>query len=134
MSDLISSDNTIRALRLALDGLSNRQEAIGSNLANVDTPGYKAQDVDFRSTLLKAVNSNQNLQIASTNKAHLAAPMPADRIQIQLRKGGTVRADGNNVDVDVELTEMTETVIQYQALSQLISKKFIGLKNIIAGR
>lgn len=134
MSDLISSDNTFRALRLALDGLSAKQEAIGNNLANVDTPGYRAQDVDFRTALQKAVNSLPNLQMVSTNKAHLASPTSSDQVKVNLRKGGTVRADGNNVDIDVELTQMTETVIQYQALSQLISKKLNTIKNIASGR
>jgi flagellar basal-body rod protein FlgB len=134
MTDPITSDSSIRAAKLALDGLSAREEIIGNNLANIDTPGYQSQDVDFRTTLRKAVDSNQSLQMVSTNKAHLASPAVSRQIQVQLKKGGTERADGNNVDIDVELTEMTETVVQYQAMSQLISKKFLLLKTIANGR
>ena len=52
-------------------------------------------------------------------------------IQISSKKGGTERADGNNVDIDVELTDMTETVLSYQAMVQLVTKKFNLLKLVI---
>jgi flagellar basal-body rod protein FlgB len=134
MTDPINSDNSVRAAKMALDGLSAREEMIGNNLANIDTPGYRAQDVDFRTALRRAVNSNQSLQMVSTNKGHLASPAANNPLQVELRKGGTVRADGNNVDLDVELTQMSETIIDYQAMTQLINKKFILLKAIASGR
>ena len=134
MTDPINSDNSIKAAILALNGLSTKGEVIGNNLSNIDTPGYRAEDVDFRSALRRAVNSNRSLQMVSTNKGHLASPASNNPLQVQMRKGGTVRADGNNVDVDVELTQMSETVIEYQAMTQLLSKKFALLKSIASGR
>jgi len=135
MSNLIDSNVTINTLKQALNGLARQGEMVGQNLANVDTPGYKAQNVDFKSALKRAVNGNPNIKMVSTNARHMAASgTEQSRMQISLRKGGTQRADGNNVDVDVELTQMTETVIQYQALSQLVSKKLAGLMSIVTGR
>jgi flagellar basal-body rod protein FlgB len=131
MSDPILFGSTVRTLKSALDGLAAQQEIIGQNIANVDTPGYRAQKVDFKSTLRQAMNQTGKVVMKTTNSAHLQGGQSADRIQISLREGGTSRADGNNVDIDVELTQMTETVVQYQALTQLISKKFAGIKNII---
>ncbi|MGB9640579.1 MAG: flagellar basal body rod protein FlgB [Anaerolineales bacterium] len=131
MSDPILFDSSIQAMKAALDGLSTQQEVIGQNIANVDTPGYRAQKVDFRSALQSAMNKSGKVLMKTTNPAHLQGGKAEGKVQISLREGGASRADGNNVDIDVELSQMTETVIQYQALSQLISKKFAGIKTII---
>jgi len=131
MSDPLLFDTSIQAMKSALDGLSAQQEIIGQNIANVDTPGYRAQKVDFRAALQSAMNKTGKVMLKTTNTAHLQGGKSNERIQVSLREGGTSRADGNNVDIDVELSQMTETVIQYQALTELISKKFAGLKTII---
>lgn len=136
MTDSIISDKAMRAAQAALDGLAMQQELIGQNLSNVDTPGYKAQTVDFQSALRRALNTETGpgkVEMATTNSAHLASPDRVDQAQVSLRKGGSVRADGNDVDIDVELTQMTEAGIQYQAITQLVSKKFLLLKNIVSG-
>lgn len=131
MTDPILSGSTVQTLKSALDGLSAQQKVIGQNISNVDTPGYHAQKVDFKAALRRALNQNGKVVMQTTHKAHLSSTRPLDHFQISLREGGALRADGNNVDIDVELTQMTETVIQYQALTQLISKKFAGIKQII---
>ncbi|GAB4481845.1 MAG: flagellar basal body rod protein FlgB [Anaerolineales bacterium] len=131
MSDPILFSSTVQALKSALDGLSAQQEVIGQNISNVDTPGYRAQKVDFKAALRRALNQEGKVVMQTTHKNHLSSTRPADHFQVSLREGGALRADGNNVDIDVELTQMTETVIQYQALTQLISKKFAGIKQII---
>jgi flagellar basal-body rod protein FlgB len=134
MVDSITNNDTIRALNIALNGLSSQQEMIGQNLANVDTPGYHAQTVDFKSALRQVIQDRNKIRLVTTNPTHLASSTVSTPIQVSLRKGGTERADGNNVDIDTELTQMTETYIQYQAMSQLVSKKLAGLKYIISGR
>lgn len=131
MTDPILSGSTVQTLKSALDGLSAQQKVIGQNISNVDTPGYHAQKVDFKAALRRVLNQNGKVVMQTTHKAHLSSTRPLDHFQISLREGGALRADGNNVDIDVELTQMTETVIQYQALTQLISKKFAGIKQII---
>ncbi len=131
MTDPILFGSTVQTLKSALDGLSTQQEIIGQNISNVDTPGYRAQKVDFKAALRRVLNQNGKVVMQTTHKAHLSSTRPRDAVQISLREGGALRADGNNVDIDVELTQMTETVIQYQALTQLISKKFAGIKQII---
>jgi flagellar basal-body rod protein FlgB len=131
MTDPILFSSTVQTLKSALDGLSAQQEVIGQNISNVDTPGYRAQKVDFKAALRRALSQDGKVVMQTTHKAHLSSTRSVDHFQISLREGGALRADGNNVDIDVELTQMTETVIQYQALTQLISKKFAGIKQII---
>jgi flagellar basal-body rod protein FlgB len=136
MSGLIN-DSTFDIARLALDGLSRRQELIGTNLANVDTPGYHAQTNNFESTLQRAIKQDLSpLRLAKTNAAHLASPTDrrAEFGALLEREGGSERADGNNVNIDVELMQQAETGIKYQALTQTVSKKLLLLRAIATGR
>lgn len=130
MSDSLFADNSIRAAKLALNGLSLQQQAISRNLANVDTPGYQAQTVKFEETLKRALNEGPTITMSATNGAHLASAEQSTGFASTLRPGGTERADQNNVDVDVEMLDMSEAGIQYQAVSQTISQKLLLLKNI----
>jgi flagellar basal-body rod protein FlgB len=139
MTDSITNDRAIRTAAAALDGLSRQQELVGQNLANVDTPGYRAQSADFQTALRRALHeeARPGLKAAAlevTQPGHIAAQDQPDGIQLSLRQGGSLRADGNNVDIDVELSQMAETGIQYHAMTQLVSKKLILLKNLVSGR
>jgi flagellar basal-body rod protein FlgB len=132
MSTSWIDDNALSTARQALNGLSMRQQVISQNIANVDTPGYKAQQVDFEDALQSAMSGGERLQMASSNSAHLASATDssAAHFNVSQRPGGSERADENNVDVDVELTQMVETGIQYQAVAQSVTKKFQLLKSI----
>ena len=130
MSDSLFTDNANRAAKLALDGLSLRQQAISRNLANVDTPGYHAQTVNFEDTLKHALGESPTLAMKVTDHQHQVSAEESTGFTSKLRPGGTERADQNNVDVDVEMIALSETGIQYQAVSQAISQKLLLLKNI----
>lgn len=130
----VTLDNTLKTTRYALNGLSERQKMISQNLANVDTPGYQAQKLDFESALNEAIHSNDGLKLASTNARHITLKPPTLGMSYGLRTGGSQRADGNDVDIDVELTEMSEKGIEYQALTQAASKKLALLKAIAMSR
>jgi flagellar basal-body rod protein FlgB len=124
MGNSLFADDSLRASKLALDGLSLRQQAIGRNIANVDTPSYRAQGVNFESTLQRVFSKKQTFQMQTTNAGHLAAPTEQVGFQVSARPGGGLRADENNVDIDTELVEMSEAGIQYQALVEAVARKF----------
>jgi flagellar basal-body rod protein FlgB len=130
MSDSLFSDISTKIAKVALNGLSMRQQAISRNLANVDTPGFKAQTVNFQETLDRMVSEDTLLPLTTTHDAHLTTSEGGTGFSLTLREGGTFRADENNVDVDVEMTDMSEAGIQYQAISQAISKKLLLLKTM----
>jgi flagellar basal-body rod protein FlgB len=135
MPEPLFSDPGFRAAQSALDGLALRQEVVGRNLANVDTPGYQAQSVTFEDALQRVERGQQPMRMVATDAAHLSGdPSRTDLVRLAPRTGGSTRADGNNVDVDQELTQMAETGIRFQALSQLVSKKLLLLKSIATGR
>jgi flagellar basal-body rod protein FlgB len=135
MPEAMFSDVGFRSAQAALDGLALRQEVIGRNLANVDTPGYQAQAVSFEETLQRLDQPAKTIPLAATQAGHqLGRSERTGLVRLAERPGGSQRADGNDVDVDQELTEMAETGIRFQALSQLVSRKLLLLKSIATGR
>lgn len=106
-----------------------RHKILASNIANIDTPGYKAKDVSFKDTM-----SNPSLGLTRTTTLHKQGP-------INLRETGGMTAverasweDGNNVALDMELAHMTENSLLYEAGAKLLSKKLQMFKNAIKGR
>ena len=131
MSDSLFADIAMRTATVALDGLSLRQQAVSRNLANIDTPGYQAQTVNFEDTLKRLSQTDGSLALTVTNVSHQTSPAaPQAGFSVSARPGGSFRADQNNVDVDVEMTDMSEAGIQYQAVSQAVSKKLLLLKTL----
>ena len=130
MSDSLFSDISSLTAKAALNGLSLRQQAISRNIANIDTPGYQAQTVEFQDTLTRLVDTNSLLPLKITDEAHLTTAESDSLFLSTLRPGGTLRADQNNVDIDVEMADMSEAGIQYQAVSQAVSKKLLLLKTL----
>ncbi len=132
MTESITSGNAFEIAKRSLDGLSARRDMIGQNVANVDTPGYKAQEVSFEGVLKQTMNKSLPKALKTTNDRHMQGSTGGSAtVQVGQRQGGSSRADGNNVDIDQELTQMTETGIRYQAISQAVSKKFSLLKNLV---
>lgn len=130
MGDSLFADSASRTAKAALEGLSLRQQAISRNLANIDTPGYHAQTINFEETLKRLLNKDGALPLELTDSSHLVSPTQEMKFSLSARPGGSFRADQNNVDIDAEMTEMSETGIQYQALSQAISQKLLLLKSL----
>jgi flagellar basal-body rod protein FlgB len=135
MANLLVHDATMDAAQKGLNGLAMREEMISRNVANVDTPGYQAVQVDFEQSLQKQMNGGGSLGMTTTSPLHIIPGSgAAGVVSTSLRKGGSARADGNNVDVDVEMAQMTETGIRYETLLQLVSNKISLLKTIASGR
>lgn len=133
MSESFFFDPALNTAKRALDGLAMRQECIGRNIANIDTPGYKAVDVEFEDALEQAQDHLTALEVERTDAGHLHVAENGTPFRVSFREGGNARADGNNVEIEQELTEMTETGIRYQTVAQLISDKLALLKTIASG-
>jgi flagellar basal-body rod protein FlgB len=134
MSDLLN-DRAIRTLRYALDGLSLRQQAIGNNVANLSTPGYKASRVSFEQALQQQIGQGTAPALVTTNAGHMG-PSGQTGLQATVTQDPTrsMRLDGNNVDIDWEMAKLAETVVNYNAVSELVSMKLAILKSVISGR
>ncbi len=117
-----------------------RQNLIASNIANIDTPFYRAKDVDFQTALVSKKNEiyGQNapkepkLELAKTNPKHFGTiEFPSiQNATIFLRDGHMARNDANTVDLDIETSELSKNSLMIQALD-LASKKLGGIFNSV---
>ena len=111
-------DTELAFVRSALDLRARRQEVIASNIANSDTPNYKARDIDFRAALKSALGttSSAGIRLARTDAHHLAPSSgSADTSKsLKFRAALQPSLDGNTVDIDVERAQFTDNAIHYQ--------------------
>ena len=131
MSSLLNTNvyDYINVLDKAADASWIRNEVIANNIANVNTPGYKRQDVNFEEQLRKAMKNSRYTSIDER-----VANVDLDRLNpITYRDHATVsyRLDGNNVDIDTENVELASNQIRYQGLTDSISKHFEGLQLVM---
>lgn len=120
--------NYIDVLNKTADAAWLRNEAIVNNLANVDTPGYKRQDVSFESHLARELKNTGSLdhRVAGVNIKNLKGTTYTDMA------GYSYRLDGNNVDEDVENVEFASNQIKYNALLDSITSEFKRLKTAMS--
>ncbi len=120
---------TDRAIGSALTGLSTRQKHISNNLANIDTPEYKASGVRFEDQLQSAIAVSRNqspLIPVAYHPRHI--PLEASRVEdvepeVEEDEETATRVDGNNVDVDKEMVQLAETALTFNALVQITSAR-----------
>ena len=118
----------------ALGLRQQRHQILASNIANADTPNYKARDIDFGSELKKAVEqgraSGGGLALARTSERHLEGQEAATpRQELLYRVPDQPSLDGNTVDMDRERTQFADNAVRYQAALTLINSRIQGLKN-----
>lgn len=123
--------------RAALTGLARRQEAIASNIANIDTPGYARKAVDFESTLRTRLSPGgiEAGSLVRTDERHLGGPHGAAGGSAAMdRDVISSRNDLNSVSVDEEMSLMAETQLRYQALTQTVGTRMSTLRSVIRGQ
>ena len=96
---------------------ANRQQILAGNIANADTPNYKARDFDFSTALKEAVagRSGGSLALDTTAPGHLSGSIEASSARLMYRTPSQSSADGNTVDMDVERAQFSENAVQYEA-------------------
>lgn len=127
---------TTSVLQAGLTGLGQRQRALAENIANADTPHYKRFEVSYEAQLQAAVGQSQAAPLAVTQPGHLSlGPQGIGQFHPELRRAtdSTLRNDGNNVDIDVEMTRLAQTSLTYSAVADLMKRKMTGLKDVIRG-
>ncbi len=117
----------------ALQVQAKRIELIASNLANADTPNYKARDIDFRSVLNRVAERDNSSKLATTQALHLQAPDPSPEADAQYRVPLAPSLDGNTVDAQVEQTSFAEASVRYQASLTFANDTYRGLLLAITG-
>lgn len=134
MVNPLLGDERLSVLQAALSGLAQRQTAIAGNIANVDTPGYRRQDVDFESGLRAQLSTGAGPRLTTTDPHHLPLGGGSGGLLSAAQRGdGPDRAgrnDDNNVDIDYEMTKLSETSLRYELLTQATASRFAVLRDI----
>ena len=119
----------INVLNRAADAAWQLNEAISNNIANVDTPGYKRQDVAFESVLQQALGNNRyqsmDDKVANVNLSRLRGRAYVDYANY------SYRLDGNNVDIENENVMLAENQLKYQGLISSINQEFTNLQTVM---
>ena len=126
------SDVTSQALVVSLQGTAARQAAIADNIANVDTPGFTRSDVEFEAALANALRG-------AARARHFGAPafgapsadLPAVSVRRVKDSAAPARADGNNVDVEREMTELARNALASRAGSEMLGARIRMLRAVI---
>jgi len=123
----------VNVLGAAADGSWARNNAISNNIANIDTPNYKRQDVSFQWELQQALRNSKypslDQKVSEANRENRLSHF-SQRTYLD-HAGYSYRLDGNNVDIDTENVEMASNQLLYNGIVQSIDSEFKNLKTVI---
>lgn len=132
----ISFSNALGLHEQALELRTRRAEVLANNLANADTPGFKARDIDFYGLLnqqKQGLANDQTLVMSATNGKHLPMQGAGGAEDLLYRMPSQPSIDGNTVDSQTEKAEFMKNTLEYQASFQFLSSRFKSLNNAIRG-
>jgi flagellar basal-body rod protein FlgB len=137
--DRLLSTEMMDLVQRSLDAAALSQKVIANNISNVDTPGFKRSSVVFNESLRKALEARQgqpqDLAAVRTDARHMAfeeaAPLDSVQPDVVTDVTSTLRNDGNNVDIDREVSLLSQNTVWYQTLAQITQMEFAELKTAI---
>ena len=133
MSELFGK--TTDALGSAINFRLLRQNVTTANIANAETPGYKAKKVDFEEALARAVNLDGTNAMSAEHEDHFATGLGGvgrSRADVYDNPEGPTKMDGNTVDLENEMATLAENSILYKAAIRLINKKLATMRYAVS--
>ncbi len=128
-------DRELAFVQNALDLRARRQELLAANIANADTPNYKARDIDFASALRAAMGARGGrLALATTAPGHIGKAAGGAAAEVQYRTVLQPSLDGNTVDTDIERGHFAENAIHYQFLLERARGTFRSISSALESR
>jgi len=130
----ISFDKALGIHPQALELRVQRAELMANNLANADTPGFKARDIDFKAALAEqSSRMDGQLGMSATRAGHISNQSEMGKAEVLYRNPIQPSLDGNTVDTQQELAEFTKNVLDYQTSFQFLNGKFKSLSKALKG-
>ncbi|MBR7798788.1 flagellar basal body rod protein FlgB [Undibacterium fentianense] len=127
-------DDYMRFNQLALSVRGQRQQLLASNIANADTPNYKARDIDFGTAMSAALGKTDAVKdLHKTSAAHFSQANTVAGLPPAFRKEVQGNVDGNTVDMDVERNAFTENALKYEASLTMINMQIKSMLTAIQG-
>ena len=134
----LSIDSYLGVQQDALNVQSKRMEVIAKNLANADTPNYKAQDIDFRAALAQAGSPGAALQMTNTSAGQNIGTSTEGQVDLssalKYRTPLAPSLDGNTVDTQLEQSAFAENTVRYQATLTFLTGSLKDLMTAITGQ
>lgn len=123
-------DKTTNALQTSLNMRQIRHNLTASNIANAETPGYHAKKLDFEDALSRALDLDGMRGMSTAHPEHFPTGGSNAKVRPDIYDNpeGAVNNDGNSVDLEKEMSALSENAIMYKAALQLINKKMAALK------
>lgn len=124
-------DKTTSALGAAINMRQIKKDITSANIANAETPGYHAKKIDFENALARALDIDGLRGMSTSSDAHFAVgggSMSKLAPDIYENPEGAINNDGNTVDLEREMSNLTENAIMYKAALELINKKMAAIK------
>ncbi len=118
----------------ALQLESKRAELLASNIANADTPGYKARDVNFKAALQAAQGQGGNLPLTRTNPEHMEPAALSSNPPVLYQQPLQPSLDGNTVDLQRNQAAYGENALRYQATLTILGNRISGLRKALTGQ
>jgi flagellar basal-body rod protein FlgB len=130
----ISFEKALGIHESALRFRSERAAVLANNLANIDTPNFKAKDLDFKQALGQQMKKARQFDAATTNERHIsAASLTGLGDDLLYRTPQQPSIDGNTVEDQIEHAEYMKNSLAFQASFQFLNNKFLGLRSAIRG-
>ncbi len=133
----ISFDKALGFLPKALVLQEQRSQVLAANLANADTPNFKARDLEFQSLLRQQIQANPKqptVRLVSTQQGHMTPANDLGGGHLLYRNPNQASLDGNTVEEQVEQARYAENALRYQASLRFINGTFSGLSTAIRGQ
>ena len=122
---------TFDSLQYGLDYAALNNKTIANNIANVDTANYKAREVEFKSILDNELKSN--IEAKRTHEKHFTFNEGSNQFNVTKNKGTSYNHNGNNVDIDKEMSNLATNQIHYNAMIDRMNGQFNSLQSVIRG-
>lgn len=124
--------SVLNVLQKGLEASSLRQQVLSNNIANIDTPNFKRSDVNFQDVLGAAMGQqNGTLPLKTTSPQQLSGITADGGSGVVVDQSTSMRTDGNNVDIDSEMTNVAENGLYYNSLTSVISSQLGLLRMVI---
>ena len=128
----VSNDDVIGLFNRGLDAASLRQDTTAHNLANLNTPNFSRSHVSFEDNLRQAMEQEERPSIRATHPQHFSVPGPEQvEPRVEVDDQSVKRIDGNNVDMEKEMTNMVKNQLKYNAMSDQTTQRIRSWEYVI---
>ena len=112
---------------------NQRTALLANNIANANTPGFRARDIDFAAALAQATGHRRDVDIKRTHQRHIGSQIGSQSAELLYRVPSQPSLDGNTVDEQIENAAFARNAIEHQASFQFLNSKFTGLQKALKG-